>query len=163
MNAAFHETAGDLILILDVDHVPASDIMVRTAGWFVRDPKMFLVQTPHFFINSDPVEKNLDTFHTMPSENEMFYSVIQEGLDFWNSAFFCGSAAVLRRKCLAEVGGIAEVAERLSARVKELSIPSTIPSLRPVFAGVVAYGRIIGFPPLANKINERWPTLYAHG
>jgi len=107
LNEAFHETSGDLILILDTDHVPASDIMKQTAGWFVRDPKMFLVQTPHFFINSDPIEKNLDTFHQMPSENEMFYSVIQQGLDFWNSAFFCGSAAVLRRKCLAEVGGIA--------------------------------------------------------
>jgi cellulose synthase (UDP-forming) len=42
----------------------------------------------------------------MPSENEMFYKVIQKGLDFWNSAFFCGSAAVMRRSCLQKVGGI---------------------------------------------------------
>ena len=67
---------------------------------------MFLVQTPHYFINPDPIEKNLETYSTMPSENEMFYSVIQHGLDFWNASFFCGSAAVLCRKHLESVGGI---------------------------------------------------------
>ena len=41
----------------------------------------------------------------MPAENEI-YSVIQHGLDFWNGAFFCGSAGVLRRKHLDEVGGM---------------------------------------------------------
>ena len=47
-----------------------------------------------------PLEKNLSTFRTMPSENEMFYGTIQKGLDKWNAAFFCGSAAVLRRSAL---------------------------------------------------------------
>ena len=37
----------------------------------------------------------------------MFYAGIQPGLDFWNASFFCGSAAILRRKYLLEVGGIA--------------------------------------------------------
>ncbi len=32
----------------------------------------------------------------MPTENEMFYGIIQRGLDKWNAAFFCGSAAVLQ-------------------------------------------------------------------
>ena len=45
---------------------------------------MFLVQTPHFFINPDPIEKNLQTFTQMPGENEMFYKVIQRGLHrYW--------------------------------------------------------------------------------
>jgi cellulose synthase (UDP-forming) len=95
------------VLILDVDHVPTRDILRNTVGWFQRDPKMFLVQTPHFFINPDPIEKNLQTFHMMPGESEMFYRVIQRGLDFWNASFFCGSAAVLRRSYLMEGGGIA--------------------------------------------------------
>jgi len=106
INNALHQTDGELVLILDADHVPTVDILENTVGWFLKDPKMFLVQTPHFFGNADPIEKNLETFHRMPSENEMFYKVIQKGLDFWNSAFFCGSAAVLRRKCLMEVGGV---------------------------------------------------------
>ena len=41
----------------------------------------------------------------MPSENEMFYGIIQRGLDKWNAAFFCGAAAVLRREALVETEG----------------------------------------------------------
>lgn len=107
INNGLQRSDGELVLILDADHVPSRDILENTTGLFLKDPKLFLVQTPHFFTNPDPIEKNLDTFSRMPSENEMFYKVIQKGLDFWNSAFFCGSAAVLRRSCLKEVGGIA--------------------------------------------------------
>jgi cellulose synthase (UDP-forming) len=94
------------VLILDADHVPTVDFLENTVGIFIDDAKMFLVQTPHFFINPDPVERNLKLFSRMPSENEMFYRAIQHGLDFWNASFFCGSAAVLRRKYLDEIGGI---------------------------------------------------------
>ena len=37
----------------------------------------------------------------------MFYGLIHRGLDRWGGAFFCGSAAVLRRKALDSVGGFA--------------------------------------------------------
>jgi cellulose synthase (UDP-forming) len=97
---------GELVLILDADHVPTVDILENTVGFFLQDPKLFLVQTPHYFINPDPLERNLGTYEHMPSENEMFYSVIQHGLDFWNASFFCGSAAVLRRAHLDLIGGI---------------------------------------------------------
>jgi cellulose synthase (UDP-forming) len=97
---------GELILMLDCDNVPARDFLKNTAGYFLQDPKLFLVQTPHFFINPNPVEKNLGTFGSSPGENEMFYSSIQVGLDFWNSSFFCGSAALVRRKHLDRIGGI---------------------------------------------------------
>jgi cellulose synthase (UDP-forming) len=97
---------GELILLLDCDHVPARDFLKHTVGYFQRDPKLFLVQTPHFFINPNPVEKNLGTFASSPGENEMFYRSIQLGLDFWDSSFFCGSAALLRREYLEKVGGI---------------------------------------------------------
>ncbi|MEW6729659.1 MAG: glycosyltransferase family 2 protein, partial [Pseudomonadota bacterium] len=98
---------GNLVLILDADHIPAQDILQNTVGFFLRDPKLFLVQTPHYFINPDPLERNLRTYEQMPSENEMFYTVIQHGLDFWNASFFCGSAALLRRSYLDQIGGIA--------------------------------------------------------
>lgn len=105
LNAAYVRTGGELILVLDADHVPTADILWRTVGYFQRDPKLFLVQTPHFMANPDPIEKNLDTFQLMPSENEMFFRQIQCGLDFWDSSFYCGSAGVLRRAALDEVGG----------------------------------------------------------
>jgi cellulose synthase (UDP-forming) len=64
-----------------------------------------MVQTPHLLLNPAPGERNLRTFLKMPSENEMFYGIIQRGLDKWNASFFCGSAAVLRRSALAETNG----------------------------------------------------------
>lgn len=106
INNGLENSSGELILVLDADHAPTADFLQNTVGWFLKDPKMFLVQTPHFFVNPDPIEKNLQTFHQMPGENEMFYRVIQKGLDYWNSAFFCGSAALLRRKFLMQIGGI---------------------------------------------------------
>ena len=106
INAALGNTHGDIIAILDADHVPTVDFLEKTIGFFQRDDQLFLVQTPHFFINPDPLEKNLGMFGKMPPENEMFYSAVQKGLDFWNASFFCGSAALLRRRCLEEIGGV---------------------------------------------------------
>ena len=97
---------GELILILDCDHVPTMDFLQKTVGFFIKDDTLAFVQTPHFFINPTPVEKNLDTHKKSPTENEMFYGGVHLGLDFWNSSFFCGSAAVLRRKALVEIGGL---------------------------------------------------------
>lgn len=96
---------SDLIVVLDCDHVPTSDFLEKTVGFFLHDEKLFLVQTPHFFINPTPIERNLGTYAETPGENEMFYGEIHRGLDFWNSSFFCGSGAVLRRKYLEEAGG----------------------------------------------------------
>jgi cellulose synthase (UDP-forming) len=106
LTEAFQRTEGELVAIFDADHMPTEDFLEKTVGMFALDPKLFLVQTPHFFINPDPIEKNLDTFYRMPSENEMFYQVIQKGLDFWNASFFCGSGAVLRRAHLEITGGL---------------------------------------------------------
>lgn len=105
LNAALPRTRGELILVLDCDHVPTRDFLQETVPHFVENPRLFLVQTPHFFVTPDPIEKNLGLFNRMPAENDMFYEAIQAGLDFWESAFFCGSAAVLKRQALLENGG----------------------------------------------------------
>jgi cellulose synthase (UDP-forming) len=109
LNAALASTSGDLVAVFDADHAPTREFLRETVGHFADDPRLFLVQTPHFFLNPDPIEKNLGTFARMPSENEMFYSVVQCGLDRWNAAFFCGSAAVLRRTALDEAGGFSGI------------------------------------------------------
>lgn len=106
LNAALDKVSGELVLILDADHVPSPDFLARTVGYFAEQPRLFLVQTPHFFTNRDPIERNLALPENCPSENEMFYSEIHPGLDRLGGAFFCGSAALLRRKALDEVGGI---------------------------------------------------------
>lgn len=106
LNNALTHSDSDLILVLDCDHVPVRDILKHTAGWFLKDEKVAFVQTPHFFINPNPIEKNMAIFKDAPSENDMFYRAIHPGLDMWNSSYFCGSAALLRRKYLEEIGGI---------------------------------------------------------
>ncbi|MBD2101702.1 UDP-forming cellulose synthase catalytic subunit [Leptolyngbya sp. FACHB-261] len=106
INQALTRTTGELILILDCDHIPVRNILKETVGFF-RDRLVFMVQTPHWFYNPDPFERNLIAAGQVPPANELFYKTIQRGNDFWNAAFFCGSAAVVRRDLLLEVGGIA--------------------------------------------------------
>lgn len=106
LNHALAHTGADLVLVLDCDHVPTKDILKNTVGQFLKDANLAFVQTPHFFMNPSPIEKNIDMLKDAPSENEMFYRACHPGLNFWNSSFFCGSAAILRRKYLEEVGGI---------------------------------------------------------
>lgn len=105
LNDGLRVSKADLVVVFDADHAPVREFLKETVSFFREDPKLFLVQTPHYFLNPDPLEKNLRTFGSMPSENEMFYSVLQRGLDKWNASFFCGSAAVLRRKALETTGG----------------------------------------------------------
>lgn len=93
INSALSSTQGELLLILDCDHIPAADFLQRTVGFFLADPQLFVLQTPHNFVSPDPVERNLDTFENSPAENELFYDVMQPGLDFWGTSF---SAARLR-------------------------------------------------------------------
>ena len=70
MSAALARLDGDLVAMFDADHVPSRDFLARTVGYFVDNPQLFLVQTPHFFINKDPIERNLGL--RCPPENEMF-------------------------------------------------------------------------------------------
>lgn len=122
INAALKHISGDLILVLDCDHVPTEDFLKLTVGFFLADPKLFLLQTPHNFITADPIERNLRTFQQMPAENELFYSVMQPGLDFWGAAFFCGSAAIVRRAAIDDIGGISgkTITEDAETTVKAL-------------------------------------------
>ncbi len=107
LNNALAQTHGDLIAIFDCDHIPTRSFLQTNVGWFLKDPKLALMQTPHHFYSPDPFERNLGNFRRVPNENELFYGVVQDGNDFWNAAFFCGSCALLRRAPLEEIGGIA--------------------------------------------------------
>jgi cellulose synthase (UDP-forming) len=106
VNHALDCSSGDLVLFLDCDHVPTSDILQQSVGPFVKDERLFLVQTPHFFCNAAPTERSLGGGNEVPDESEMFYRVIHPGLDFWNASYFCGSAAIMRRKHLEEIDGL---------------------------------------------------------
>ncbi len=107
LNHALAVTDGEMLALFDSDHVPTRAFLQLTVGWFLRDPKLSLVQTPHHFYSPDPFERNLRAGTTVPNEGQLFYGLIQDGNDLWNAAFFCGSCAVIRRSAVEEIGGFA--------------------------------------------------------
>ena len=107
INHALKQTSGDYIAIFDSDHIPTRSFLQMTVGWFLKDKQLGLLQTPHHFYSPDPFERNLDQFRQIPNEGELFYGLVQDGNDFWNATFFCGSCAVIRRPALEGVGGVA--------------------------------------------------------
>jgi cellulose synthase (UDP-forming) len=107
LNWALTQTQGEYVAIFDCDHVPTRSFLQMCMGWFLKDEKLAMLQTPHFFFSADPFEKNLKTGSAVPNEGELFYGLVQDGNDLWNAAFFCGSCAIMRRGPLEEIGGVA--------------------------------------------------------
>ena len=107
LNNALRQTDGQYVAIFDCDHIPTRAFLQLTMGWLVDQPNLAMVQTPHHFYSPDPFQRNLAAGTRVPSEGNMFYGLIQDGNDYWNAAFFCGSCAVLRRKALDSIGGFA--------------------------------------------------------
>ncbi len=107
INYAMQQTKGEFIAIFDCDHIPTRSFLQMTVGWFLKDNRLGLLQTPHHFYSPDPFERNLGQFRKIPNEGELFYGLVQDGNDFWNATFFCGSCAVIRRPALEEIGGVA--------------------------------------------------------
>ena len=101
INHALTRTDGELVVVLDADHVPRPDFLEATLGYF-DDPRVALVQTPHDFSNRDSIQHTSAVRH----EQTLFFDVIGPGKDRCNSMFWCGSATILRRTALEEVGGV---------------------------------------------------------
>jgi len=115
INHALECTSGDLIFCLDADHVPLPDALDATVGYF-DDEKVALVQSPHDFYNQDSVQH----YEVGRHEQSMFFEVVCPGKDRHNGVYWCGSAAILRRAALVEVGGVATetIAEDFHTTIK---------------------------------------------
>lgn len=102
INAALPRTSGELVLMLDADHVPMPDALDAMVGYF-DDERVALVQSPHDFFNHDSVQHYVVGRH----EQSLFYRVVCPGKNRHGAAYWCGSAALLRREALLEIGGVA--------------------------------------------------------
>jgi len=102
LNAALPRTGGDLVFVLDADHVPMPDALDALVGYF-DDERMAMVQTPHDFFNHDSVQHYVVGRH----EQSLFYRVVCPGKDRHGAAYWCGSAALISRQALLEIGGVA--------------------------------------------------------
>jgi len=119
LNNALFQTEGEFLLILDADQVPDPLILDRTLGYFADDPRVALVQTPQWFINVDDADP-------LGSQSPLFYGPIQQGKDGWNSAFFCGSNAVLRRDALMQLGIVGYVRDIEDSTARALRAGETL-------------------------------------
>ncbi|HEX5610333.1 MAG TPA: glycosyltransferase [Solirubrobacterales bacterium] len=102
INAALTRTEGELVLMLDADHVPMPDALDAMVGYF-DDERMALVQSPHDFFNHDSAQHYAVGRH----EQSLFYRVVCPGKDRHGAAYWCGSAALIRRQALLDIGGVA--------------------------------------------------------
>ncbi len=102
INAALPCTDGDLVFVLDADHVPMPDALDALAGYF-DDERMAIVQTPHDFFNHDSVQHYVVGRH----EQSLFYRVVCPGKDRHHAAYWCGSGALINRHALVAIGGVA--------------------------------------------------------
>lgn len=104
LNAAFKRTKAPFILVLDADFVPQRKMLMRAIGFF-EDPKIGIVQMPHYFFNNTPLQANMDMRASLPDEQRFFFDTIQPGRDGWGCAFCCGSNGIIRREALEAIGG----------------------------------------------------------
>jgi glycosyl transferase family 2/PilZ domain-containing protein len=102
LNAALPRTEGDLVFVLDADHVPMPDALDALVGYF-DDERMAIVQTPHDFFNHDSVQHYVVGRH----EQSLFYRVVCPGKDRHGAAYWCGSAALINRHALLAIDGVA--------------------------------------------------------
>ncbi len=96
-------TSGDLVVILDADHVARRDFLVRVIGYF-EDDDVAIVQTPQAYRNAteSPVAR------LAHDQQLIFYGPVLRGRNGSNSVFACGTNCVVRRSALEQVGGFDE-------------------------------------------------------
>jgi cellulose synthase/poly-beta-1,6-N-acetylglucosamine synthase-like glycosyltransferase len=107
MNNGLKYTDAEYILTLDADHIPLPEFLERTVG-YMDDAKVAFVQTPQTYYNTESfLFRKRRGEKSGWSEQIMFYDCIQPCKNRWNSSFFVGTSAVLRRAALDQVGGFA--------------------------------------------------------
>ncbi len=107
LNHALGQTAGELIVVLDADHLVRRDFLDRLLGYF-DDDRVALVQTPQVFYNVDSFQHHLrPAQRRLWHEGAIFHHAMQPGANRWNAAFFVGTGAILRRSAVVAIGGFA--------------------------------------------------------
>lgn len=103
---AFKKTNGELILILDADFCPRTDMLNHMVPYFVRDPNLGILQTPQFF----EVDRSQSWVERGASAiQELFYRLIQVNRDEFGGAICVGTNALYRRSALEPFGGTAPI------------------------------------------------------
>jgi cellulose synthase/poly-beta-1,6-N-acetylglucosamine synthase-like glycosyltransferase len=103
-NNALKHTNSDFIASFDADFIPQKDFLEKLLGYF-NDPKVALVQSPQYYYNINSFQhKRL--YQRIWNEQNTFFDLILNGRNHWNSSFWIGTNAIVRRKAIEQIGGI---------------------------------------------------------
>jgi cellulose synthase (UDP-forming) len=100
VNAAIARTDGEFFLILDADHVPSPDFLLRALP-HMQDPGVAFVQTPQAF----PAAKGLVAVGTAEAQR-IFYELVMPGRNKFNAVFCVGTNVIFRRAAIEQIGGM---------------------------------------------------------
>ncbi len=100
VNAALARTTGEFVVILDADHIPSPDFLLRALP-HMHDPTVAFVQTPQAF----PTARGLVASGTAESQR-IFYELVCPGKNHFDAVFCVGTNVIFRRAALEELGGI---------------------------------------------------------
>jgi cellulose synthase (UDP-forming) len=100
VNAGFWATSGEFMVILDADHVPSPDFLLRALP-HMQDPLVAFVQTPQAF----PSARDLVAVGTAEAQR-IFYELVMPGKNHFNAVFCVGTNVIFRRSALEQIGGM---------------------------------------------------------
>ena len=100
VNAGLARTSGEFVVVLDADHVPSPDFLLRAVPHLADDSVAF-AQTPQAF----PSAKGLVAGGTAEAQR-IFYELVCPGKNHFNAVFCVGTNVVFRRAALDQLGGM---------------------------------------------------------
>ncbi|MET8153309.1 glycosyltransferase family 2 protein [Actinoplanes sp. NPDC049668] len=100
INSALRRTDGEFVVILDADHIPSPDFLVRALP-HMQDRGVAFVQTPQAF----PSARGLVAEGSAESQ-KIFYELVLPGRNHFNAVFCVGTNVIFRRTALEEIGGM---------------------------------------------------------
>jgi cellulose synthase (UDP-forming) len=100
VNAALGRTVGDFVVILDADHVPSPDFLLRALP-HMQDPTVAFVQTPQAFPNASGLVPTGSA-----EAQRIFYELVCPGKNHFNAVFCVGTNVIFRRAALDDIGGM---------------------------------------------------------
>jgi cellulose synthase (UDP-forming) len=100
VNAALGRTSGEFVVILDADHIPSPDFLIRALP-HMHDPTVAFAQTPQAF----PTAHGLVATGTAEAQR-IFYELVCPGKNHFDAVFCVGTNVIFRRAALEELGGI---------------------------------------------------------
>ncbi|MGY8633854.1 glycosyltransferase [Bradyrhizobium sp. 14AA] len=178
------QTNAPVIMVLDADFAPRPNFLRRTIG-LLASPRVAVVQTPQFYHNPDPVQHNLLAAQSWVDDQRFFFDVFQPAKDAWGCAFCVGTAFVVRRNRLTEIGGFPDktvtedihltyallakgyetwwLNERLSAGLAAEGLPEYVTQRARWCLGTVQLALLRDGPLLGRgfSLTQRWQ--YLHG